>query len=253
MIQFLVKIFSCLIVTVVTATIFHVFLLPLFFWRHRFGPFCLKLYSRMILFVFRVRVTVKGPTDQAIADHPVILIANHVSFLDIPIMSAIYRANFVSKKEVVYYPFVGTSALLLGVHFLKRGSMSARIDLLRVLSKEILAGDPVVVFPQGTTASKRNPKPFHRGLFKVVELNPKVALAPITLDYHQDDTVAWGNESIIEVLLKTCRLSHVDVTVTSHPLITIADYEGRSATEVTAFAQGLVFSGLTLLPPKAKS
>jgi 1-acyl-sn-glycerol-3-phosphate acyltransferase len=67
-----------------------------------------SIYFRICLFIFGVNTAVVGgPAVSPSKDRGVIIISNHVSFLDIIILSALFQTTFVSKKEVIYYPFFG--------------------------------------------------------------------------------------------------------------------------------------------------
>lgn len=114
-----------------------------------------------------------------------LLVANHVSFLDIAVIHALCpRARFVSKAEVRRWPVVGGLAAAVGTLFIER---SSRRDAMRVnhqMAQAMSAGDVVAVFPEGTTGTGPTVLPFHANLLQsaIVTSTP---VQPLCLRYSQ--------------------------------------------------------------------
>lgn len=94
------------------------------------------------------------------------LVANHVSWLDIYLLSAVRPARFVSKVEVRSWPIVGWLASQTGTLFIDR---TKRHDTARVnyeMSAILNNGGCVAVFPEGTTSNGSLLRPFHASLLQ---------------------------------------------------------------------------------------
>jgi 1-acyl-sn-glycerol-3-phosphate acyltransferase len=112
-------------------------------------------------------------TGSAVTTGPLLVVANHISWLDILVMLAVQPVRFVSKSDVKYWPLIGWLATNAGTLYIERAS---RRDALRVVHhiaealREAPAGTPVhtasiiAVFPEGTTGDGTVVLPFHANL-----------------------------------------------------------------------------------------
>ena len=121
--------------------------------------------NRMLLFAMGVRVHARGaPTTR----RPTILVANHVSWLDIPILAAIAPVRFVAKAEIASWPVIGWCARLIGTVFIERGNHGTVAEKASEVIAALRAGDLVIVFPEGTTSDGNRVLPFKSGLLGAV-------------------------------------------------------------------------------------
>lgn len=113
----------------------------------------------------------------------VLLVGNHVSWLDIVAIHALApRARFVSKADVRQWPLLNRLVDAAGTLYLER---ERRRDALRVvhrMSEALAAGDMVAVFPEGTTGEGRPPLPFHANLLQAA-LSAGAAVQPVALRF----------------------------------------------------------------------
>ncbi len=215
--------------------------------RKPIGKWVMMLYGKAILFAFRIKVHHNVLDHQIPKDHKgIILLSNHCSFLDIPLLSSLYRTTFISKFSVVYWPFFGWAAWAMGVIFLKRGNVSARINLIKTLAKDMEPGTIATVFPQGTTSAYSDKRPFHRGIFKVMELNQDMTFLPISLMYYPDREVAWGDESFASNVFKLCSYNNLSVEVKVHPLIRKENVANLDSKELSQKVQNLILANSAL-------
>ena len=121
--------------------------------------------NRIILAALGVRLRVRGgPAER----RPLLLVANHVSWLDIPVLFAIAPVRFVSKSEVARWPIVGWLARLGRTVFVRRGDRASVAGKAREVAEALRAGDAVVVFPEGTTTDGNRVLAFKSGLLGAV-------------------------------------------------------------------------------------
>lgn len=110
-----------------------------------------------------VRLEVRG---QPPITGPVLLVANHLSWLDIPVMHAARHCRFVSKSDVQDWPLVGTLATAAGTLYIERNSRRDALRIVRLMQEALLAGEVLAVFPEGTTGDGRALLPFHANLLQ---------------------------------------------------------------------------------------
>jgi 1-acyl-sn-glycerol-3-phosphate acyltransferase len=115
--------------------------------------------------------------------HPgLLLVANHVSWLDILAIDATLPSRFVSKAEVRRWPVIGWLAAMAGTLFLERGKRRDAARMGELMAGALSAGSVVAVFPEGTVGDGRRLLPFHANL-----LQPAVAASaqvlPVAIKY----------------------------------------------------------------------
>jgi 1-acyl-sn-glycerol-3-phosphate acyltransferase len=83
---------------------------------------------------------------------PLLILANHMSWLDIVALSTVMPLSFVARADMAGWPIFGLFATLQRSIFVERTRKSATKSANHVLSERLLAGDPVVLFAEGTTS-----------------------------------------------------------------------------------------------------
>jgi 1-acyl-sn-glycerol-3-phosphate acyltransferase len=96
-----------------------------------------------------------------------LLLANHVSWLDIAAIHAVApQARFVSKADVLAWPLLGWLIRGAGTLFIERARKRDALRVLHQVAEALEAGDSVAVFPEGTTGDGPTLLPFHANLLQ---------------------------------------------------------------------------------------
>ncbi|MCA0375503.1 MAG: 1-acyl-sn-glycerol-3-phosphate acyltransferase [Gemmatimonadetes bacterium] len=135
-----------------------------------------RVLCRLVLRVLGVRVTMRGAVPRGGA----LLVANHLSWLDIVAIGARVDCTFVAKREVARWPVVGVLARALGVVFIDR---TRKRDLLRAvpaLEAALRRGQRVLLFAEGTTTDGRVLLPFKSALVEAA-VRAGVPVVPLAL------------------------------------------------------------------------
>lgn len=144
-----------------------------------------KRWSKSLLDMFGVKLHVHGEAPRR-HTQPVMLVANHVSWLDIYAINAVLPVRFVAKSEIRAWPVIGWLSAKTGTLFIER---ARRRDALRISGEIVTAmqrGDVVTVFPEGTTTDGSHVLRFHGSLLQpAVEAGAK--LHPVALRYQRAD------------------------------------------------------------------
>ncbi len=122
-------------------------------------------YHRQVCRLIGVRLHIEGSIAN---DRPVLLISNHTSWLDIPVLSALAPVSFVAKKEVGVWPFVSKLAKLQRSVFVDRQRRSATGDAAAEIAARLRQGDAIVLFAEGTSSDGNRVLPFLSSLFGAV-------------------------------------------------------------------------------------
>lgn len=137
-----------------------------------------RWYCAGLCRLLRVRIAVSGEPPEGAA----LVVSNHISWLDIPILFACLQdLSFLSKAEVRKWPLIGMLAVAVGTLFIRRGGGEANVKNQQIAS-QLELGRRVVVFPEGTTTIGERVLPFHPKLFGSALLS-NAPVQPVMLHY----------------------------------------------------------------------
>lgn len=150
--------------------------------RHTQGQRTQKIrrWSQRLLRILGLRLSTHG--QPVCSDGPLLLLSNHVSWLDIHALSAVLPARFVAKSEVRDWPIVGQLCTHTGTLFVDRGD---KHDTRRVNDEIALAlrqGCDVALFPEGTTTDGSGMRPFRSSLLQAA-MEEQALIQPVYLRY----------------------------------------------------------------------
>ncbi|NKQ55085.1 1-acyl-sn-glycerol-3-phosphate acyltransferase [Amycolatopsis sp. K13G38] len=153
-----------------------------------------------------------------------LVVANHVSWLDIVAAIAVEPTAFLAKHEVRTWPLIGSLAARCGTVFVDRREMRRLPEAVAGIAATLRAGRSVVVFPEGTTWCGRcGPGEFRRAAFQAA-IDAGAPIRPVTLEYRQDgepSTAAAfvGDETLATSLNRISRADGLEVRLTAHPAL----------------------------------
>lgn len=136
-----------------------------------------RFYHRVCCRILGIEVVVKGqPASDA---GPVLFIANHSSYLDIPVLSTIVPVSFIAKSEVNGWPVFGLLARLQRTVFVDRNARHKADEQRDSIQGRLQAGDSLVLFPEGTSSDGNRTLPFKTALFAVA--STRIGERPLTV------------------------------------------------------------------------
>ncbi|MGH7787478.1 MAG: lysophospholipid acyltransferase family protein [Candidatus Binatia bacterium] len=204
-------------------------------------------WARRLLALLRIEVRVSGSVPPV--DEPLLLVANHVSWLDSYALNAVNGARFVAKSEVAAWPVIGTIAARFGTVFIKRGCYRAAARTVGVLAEALGGGHPMAVFPEATTSDGRGLRPFYPALFQAA-VRSGAWVQPVAICYRDaagapTDAAAYvGDMSIADSLRRLLREPRLIVELTFCPPI---DSDARTRRELAAEAREHIAAALGLV------
>ncbi len=156
-----------------------------------------------MLAALRVELRRQG---QPVATGPLLIVANHISWLDIVLMHSQRPLSFVAKSEIAGWPFVGWLSARAGTIFHRRGSTDSLSSVMATVVARLRAGEPVGVFPEGGSGHGDRVGVFHARIFQTA-LDAGVPVQPVALLYgrdgRQDPAMPFGrNESFFANFLR---------------------------------------------------
>lgn len=160
-----------------------------------------RLFYSLLLWLVQVRVVVRGARPEKV---PQLIVANHISWTDIPAMGTIYPVSFVAKREVSTWPIVAVFARLEGTVFVDRNKRRSILDANSAMAERISAGACIVLFPEGTTYDGTSLGLFHSSHFAVAEdalalssSKASIAVQPVAIRYSSPHAAWCGNALLL--------------------------------------------------------
>ena len=138
-----------------------------------------KLWSRRMLAILRVDLHVLGEPP---AQGPLLVVCNHISWLDILVLNAAQPTRFVSKADVRSWPLLGALITGAGTLFVERENRRDAMRVVHKMADALRSGDLLTVFPEGTTGDGRELLPFHGNLLQAA-IAVNVAVLPVALRF----------------------------------------------------------------------
>ncbi len=120
-------------------------------------------WSRRMLEIMGITLKVQGTPPP---EGPVLLICNHLSWLDITSIHAARHVRFVSKAGVRHWPLIGTLSNGAGSLYIERESCRDALRVVHHMTEALRNGDLIGVFPEGTTSDGHGLLPFHSNLLQ---------------------------------------------------------------------------------------
>ncbi|MEZ3184695.1 1-acyl-sn-glycerol-3-phosphate acyltransferase [Pseudomonas sp. LM13] len=194
---------------------------------------------------FRLRVTGELPTQ------PMLWVANHVSWCDIPLLGMLAPLSFLAKAEVRAWPALGWLAQAAGTLFIRRGGGDAAL-VNRQLATQLVQGRHLLIFPEGTSTDGTDVRTFHPRLFGCA-LEAGCAVQPVAIRYWRNgkpDTVApfVGDDELPAHLRRLLTSDICDVEIQLLPPIDVMVLDRKA---VAMNAQQAIANAL-LVEPRAE-
>jgi 1-acyl-sn-glycerol-3-phosphate acyltransferase len=203
-------------------------------------------WNRRLCRILAVRLTVQGCLPQA----PVFIVANHVSWLDIPVLASILPCTFVAKTEVRGWPLVGWLAARAGALFVERGNGESAARTLHGMIAHLRAGTSVALFPEGTTTNGASVRRFRPRLLAAA-VRADVPIQPIAVIYGSGESphplVPFiGDDAFVPHLLRLIGSERIEAQVSLLPA-----YAARGCSERALADRAEAEIRAAIAPPRA--
>jgi len=203
-----------------------------------------SFFSRIIIRVLGVHVHVKHPERLRTMGDVSLIIANHVSYLDVLVLSSLVPSVFITSTELRSTAVLGPLARLSGCLFVERRKPAGLKQEIGEIAFVLGQGMPVALFPEGTTSNGDRVQPFKNSLFDAA-VATRADIIPICLRYtrvnkepltadNRDSVFYYGGISFFKHLPRLLSLRSVDVEVL--PLKRIVAHRDRTRKDLALLA-----------------
>lgn len=123
-------------------------------------------YYKILCSVLGIHVRIVG---EPVRGRPVLIVANHMSWADIPVIGTITPLAFVSKSEIAKWPLIGPAAKAQHTVFVDRSRRQQTGDAIAEMAQRLQQNIPVVLFAEGTSSDGNRVLPFRSSLVGAVK------------------------------------------------------------------------------------
>ncbi|MEU9984367.1 lysophospholipid acyltransferase family protein [Streptomyces sp. NPDC050856] len=201
-----------------------------------------RLWCRTVIRAFGVRIRVVGTP----APGPRLVVANHISWLDVPLVAAVLPGRMLAKSEVRHWPVLGPLAARGGTLFVERDRLRALPGTVRELAAALRSGSRVIVFPEGSTWCGRAQGRFRPAVFQAA-LDAGAEVQPVRLVYRPTGPAAFvGDDPLTASLWRVAAAGRLTAEIRILPPVAAAARTDRRS--LAAAAQRAVASDSAYLP-----
>jgi 1-acyl-sn-glycerol-3-phosphate acyltransferase len=175
-----------------------------------------RIYCRMMLRSLGVRISLSGGPVRNLSG--VLVVSNHVSWVDVFAIGAVLPGAFVARADLVDWPGLGLAARLMNVIPIERASLRRLPGVVNAVAQRLSAGRTVVAFPEGTTWCGTDFGPFRPAMFQAA-VDTGRPVQPLRLSYQHRDgrpstaTAFLGEDSLWASINRIARARHTVVCV----------------------------------------
>lgn len=216
---------------------------------YRYRPDVVRWWHRRACRILGMRIEEEGtpPAESAL------LVANHVSWLDVPVLGGLGPIAFLSKAEVRAWPVMGWLAAAAGTQFIARGSGEAGAVGTRI-GNHLVDGGCLALFPEGTTTDGREVKPFYPRLLSAASASG-VPVVPVAIRYERAgglDPIApfVGDDTLLHHLARVLKAPGFHVRVAFGAPLDPAQFDRRG---LARQARATIVEALGRLGPPAEA
>ena len=205
----------------------------------------LKAWSRQLLDILNIGIRTEGPWPVR-GEGGYLIVANHVSWLDIFVLNAIYPARFIAKAEVRNWPLIGWLCKRSNTIFIERAMRQDAASINRHVSLLLEQGACVGLFPEGTTTDGKQAGHFHSALIQPA-IDAGAMLCPIALRYQDENgkqssaATFTGEVTLSQSILRILRSPRFDALLVFTPALATA---GENRRVLARAAQDAISQGL---------
>ena len=182
------------------------------------------IFHKLILIILGVKIKVRGSVSKK---KPLILVGNHISYLDILILGSLYPICFIAKHEIKNWFFFGFLARMQNSIFIERKN-ARTLDSIKKIHNKVNENFAIVLFPEGTTGTGKSILNFKSSLFRIFETSNILRLQNFSLCYTHINSmpidrrlmpsIAWyGNMNMVKHLKNLLSFSSINASVNFIP------------------------------------
>jgi len=184
----------------------------------------IQYWAKRLLRILRIKITLTGEVLKFLSKDTYLIVSNHISWLDIPVIFSLKLITFVSASEVKTWPIIGILAKISGAIFVDRNRKSSLVEVIQAMNHHFKnEKQSICIFPEGITSNGYHVLPFKSNLFQSAFESNKLLL-PLSIKYKENNiltnrTSFHGSTTLFQSFKRVAKSNLIEVIVDiGHPV-----------------------------------
>ena len=184
----------------------------------------IQYWAKRLLRILRIKITLTGEVLKFLSKDTYLIVSNHISWLDIPVIFSLKPITFVSASEVKTWPIIGILAKISGAIFVDRNRKSSLVEVIQAMNHHFKnEKQSICIFPEGITSNGYQVLPFKSNLFQSAFESNKLIL-PLSIKYKENNVLTnrtsfHGSTTLFQSFKRVAKSNLIEVVVDiGHPV-----------------------------------
>ena len=184
----------------------------------------IQYWAKRLLRILRIKITLTGEVLKFLSKDTYLIVSNHISWLDIPVIFSLKPITFVSASDVKTWPIIGILAKISGAIFVDRNRKSSLVEVIQAMNHHFKnEKQSICIFPEGITSNGYQVLPFKSNLFQSAFESNKLLL-PLSIKYKENNiltnrTSFHGSTTLFQSFKRVAKSNLIEVIVDiGHPV-----------------------------------
>ena len=184
----------------------------------------IQYWAKRLLRILRIKITLSGEVLKFLSKDTYLIVSNHISWLDIPVIFSLKPITFVSASDVKTWPIIGMLAKISGAIFIDRTRKSSLVEVIQAMNHHFKnEKQSICIFPEGITSNGYQVLPFKSNLFQSAFESNKLLL-PLSIKYKENNVLTnrtsfHGSTTLFQSFKRVAKSNLIEVVVDiGHPV-----------------------------------
>ena len=184
----------------------------------------IQYWAKRLLRILRIKIMLSGEVLKFLSKDTYLIVSNHISWLDIPVIFSLKPITFVSASDVKTWPIIGILAKISGAIFVDRNRKSSLVEVIQAMNHHFKnEKQSICIFPEGITSNGYQVLPFKSNLFQSAFESNKLLL-PLSIKYKENNVLTnrtsfHGSTTLFQSFKRVAKSNLIEVVVDiGHPV-----------------------------------
>ena len=184
----------------------------------------IQYWAKRLLRILKIKITLSGEVLKFLGKDSYLVVSNHISWLDIPVIFSLKPMTFVSASDVKTWPIIGMLAKISGAIFVERNRKSSLVEVIQAMNHHFKNEKrSICIFPEGVTSNGYQVLPFKSNLFQSA-FESNVLLLPLSIKYKENNVLTnrtsfHGSTTLFQSFKRVAKSNLIEVVVDIGPPI----------------------------------
>lgn len=175
-------------------------------------------WAKRLLRILKIKITLSGEVLKFLGKDSYLVVSNHISWLDIPVIFSLKPITFVSATDIKTWPIIGMLAKISGAIFVDRNRKSSLLEVIQAMNHHFKNDkQSICIFPEGITSNGYQVLPFKSNLFQSAFESNKLLL-PLSIKYKENNVITnrtsfHGSTTLLQSFKRVAKSNHIEVDV----------------------------------------